>query len=136
MSEGLGKLHFWPSLIFMNGVFMPMFIQGLSGLSRRMYDGGQQYAHASDILHWNEFMTISAFCLGAAQIPFIINIIISLAAGKKVGRNPWKSTTIEWSAPSPPLAHVNFESEVNVYRGPYEYSVPGESEDFSPQTSK
>ena len=47
---------------------MPMFIQGLSGLSRR-YDGGQQYAHASDILQWNEFMTISAFCLGAAQIP-------------------------------------------------------------------
>ena len=50
MSESLGKLHFWPSLIFMNGIFMPMFIQGLAGLSRRMYDGGQQYAHASDIL--------------------------------------------------------------------------------------
>ena len=136
MSEALGKLHFWPSLIFMNGVFMPMFIQGLAGLSRRMYDGGQQYAHASDILHWNEFMTISAFCLGAAQIPFIINIIISLAAGKKVDRNPWHSTTIEWSAPSPPLPHVNFESEVNVYRGPYEYSLPDGDNDFSPQTSK
>ena len=136
MSEALGKLHFWPSLIFMNGVFMPMFIQGLAGLSRRMYDGGQQYAHASDILHWNEFMTISAFCLGAAQIPFIINIIISLAAGKKVDRNPWHSTTIEWSAPSPPLPHVNFESEVNVYRGPYEYSLPDADNDFSPQTSK
>ena len=136
LSEGLGKLHFWPSLIFMNGVFMPMFIQGLSGLSRRMYDGGQQYAHASDILHWNEFMTISAFCLGAAQIPFILNLIITLVAGKKVDRNPWDSTTIEWSAPSPPLPHVNFESEVSVYRGPYEYSVPGESKDFSPQTSK
>ena len=60
MSESLGKLHFWPSLIFMNGIFMPMFIQGLAGLSRRMYDGGQSYAHASDILQWNEFMTISA----------------------------------------------------------------------------
>ena len=102
----------------MNGVFMPMFIQGLSGLSRRMYDGGQQYAHASDILHWNEFMTISAFCLGAAQIPFIVNIIISLAAGKKVDRNPWNSTTIEWSAPSPPLPHVNFESEVKSTADP------------------
>ena len=45
----------------MNGIFMPMFIQGLAGLSRRMYDGGQQYAHASDVFHWNEFMTISAF---------------------------------------------------------------------------
>ena len=135
MSEALGKLHFWPSLLFMNGVFMPMFIQGLAGLSRRMYDGGQQYAHASDVLHWNEFMTISAFCLGAAQIPFIVNIIISLA-GKKTGeRNPWKSTTIEWSAPSPPLPHVNFDSSVEVNHGPYEYSVPGQDEDYCPQTS-
>ena len=99
MSESLGKLHFWPSLIFMNGIFMPMFIQGLAGLSRRMYDGGQSYAHASDILQWNEFMTISAFCLGFAQIPFVLNIIISLS-GKLTGeRNPWDSTTIEWSAP-------------------------------------
>ena len=64
--------------IFINGVFMPMFIQGLAGLSRRMYDGGQQYAHASDVLHWNEFMTISAFILGLAQIPFILNIFICI----------------------------------------------------------
>ncbi len=136
MSESLGKLHFWPSLIFMNGIFMPMFIQGLAGLSRRMYDGGQSYAHASDILQWNEFMTISAFCLGFAQIPFVLNIIISLS-GKLTGeRNPWDSTTIEWSAPSPPLPHVNFDSNVEVHHGPYEYSVPGKDKDFSPQTSQ
>ena len=136
MSESLGKLHFWPSLIFMNGIFMPMFIQGLAGLSRRMYDGGQSYAHASDILQWNEFMTISAFCLGFAQIPFVLNIIISLS-GKLTGeRNPWDSTTIEWAAPSPPLPHVNFDSEIEVHHGPYEYSVPGKDKDFSPQTSQ
>jgi len=134
MSEALGKLHFWPSLIFMNGIFMPMFIQGLSGLSRRMYDGGQQYAHASDILQWNEFMTISAFCLGAAQIPFIVNIILSLAGEKTEERNPWESTTIEWSAPSPPLPHLNFDKPVKVHHGPYEYSVPGQKEDYCPQT--
>jgi cytochrome c oxidase subunit 1 len=136
LHEGLGKLHFWPSLIFMNGVFMPMFIQGLAGLSRRMYDGGTQYAHASDILQWNEFMTISAFCLGAAQIPFILNIVLTLA-GKLTGeRNPWNSTTIEWSSPSPPLPHVNFDEEVTVYHGPYEYSLPGHEEDYCPQTKK
>ena len=134
MSEALGKLHFWPSLIFMNGIFMPMFIQGLSGLSRRMYDGGQQYAHASDILQWNEFMTISAFCLGAAQIPFIVNIILSLAGKKTEERNPWESTTIEWSAPYPPLPHLNFDKPVEVHHGPYEYSVPGQKEDYCPQT--
>lgn len=135
MSESLGKLHFWPSLIFMNGIFMPMFIQGLAGLSRRMYDGGVTYAHASDILQWNEFMTISAFCLGAAQIPFVLNLIISLA-GKTTGeRNPWDSTTIEWSAPSPPLPHVNFDKDIEVHHGPYEYSVPGKEKDYSPQTT-
>jgi cytochrome c oxidase subunit 1 len=56
--------------------------------------------------------------------------------GEKVGRNPWQSTTIEWSAPSPPLPHRNFENQVEVYRGPYEYSVPGADKDFSPQTEK
>jgi len=135
MNEALGKLHFWPSLIFMNGIFMPMFIQGLAGLSRRMYDGGQQYAHASDVLQWNEFMTISAFCLGASQIPFILNLILSLR-GKPTGeRNPWKSTTIEWTAPSPPLPHVNFDSDIKVNHGPYEYSVPGKEKDYTPQAS-
>ena len=136
LSESLGKLHFWTSLVFMNGVFMPMFIQGLAGVSRRMYDGGLQYAHASDVLHWNEFMSISAFCLGLAQIPFILNFFMSLIAGEKVDRNPWKSTTVEWSAPSPPLPHINFEEPVEVYNGPYEYSVPGAKNDFSPQTQK
>ena len=136
MSEALGKLHFWPSLIFMNGIFMPMFIQGLAGVSRRLYDGGQSYAHAQDVLQWNEFMSISAFCLAAAQIPFFINIFISMFKGEKVDRNPWQATTIEWSAPSPPLPHRNFENKVEVYRGPYEYSVPGADKDFSPQTEK
>ncbi len=135
MNETLGKLHFWPSFVFMNGIFMPMFIQGLAGLSRRMYDGGQQYAHASDVLQWNEFMTISAFCLGASQIPFVLNLILSLN-GKHTGeRNPWKSTTIEWAAPSPPLPHVNFDSDIEVNHGPYEYSVPGKENDYTPQTS-
>ena len=136
MSEALGKLHFWPSLIFMNGIFMPMFIQGLAGVSRRLYDGGQLYAHAQDVLQWNEFMSISAFCLAASQIPFIINFFVSLFKGEKVDRNPWDATTIEWSAPSPPLPHKNFEGPVEVYRGPYEYSVPGADKDFSPQTEK
>ena len=134
MSEFLGKLHFWPSLIFMNGIFMPMFIQGLAGVSRRLADGGQSYAHASGVLHWNEFMSISAFCLGLSQIPFVVNIFMSLFTGAKSDRNPWGSTTIEWSAPSPPLAHVNFDSEITVHRTAYEYSVPGAKEDFIPQT--
>ena len=48
-------------------------------------------------------------------------------------RNPWEATTLEWTAPSPP-GHGNFETAPVVYRGPYEYSVPGASKDFTLQT--
>ena len=46
MNEFWGKVHFWGSLIFMNVVFMPMFAQGLSGMLRRMSDGGINYSLA------------------------------------------------------------------------------------------
>ena len=50
MNELLGKMHFWGSFICINIVFMPMFIQGLGGMNRRMYDGGAQYAHNAGLL--------------------------------------------------------------------------------------
>jgi len=134
LSEKLGKLHFWPSLIFMNLIFMPMLIQGLAGVSRRLWDGGLQYAHASGVLQWNEFMSVSAWLLGLSQIPFIINVLYSIKNGEKVDNNPWESTTLEWTAPSPPLPHVNFEVIPEVHRDPYEYSVPGRKRDYTPQT--
>jgi cytochrome c oxidase subunit 1 len=134
MSEALGKLHFWPSLIAINCVFMPMFIQGLAGVSRRLYDGGDQYAHAQEVLHWNAFMSTGAYVLLLAQIPFIFNFFWSIRHGEKVGANPWQATTLEWAAaPSPPVAHGNFEHVPVVVRGPYEYSPPDEDAEFLPQ---
>ena len=40
MNETLGKIHFWGTLVCMNVVFMPMFIVGLAGVSRRLFDAG------------------------------------------------------------------------------------------------
>ena len=40
MNDALGRVHFWGSLLCMNPIFFPMFIQGLAGLNRRLYDGG------------------------------------------------------------------------------------------------
>ena len=134
MSEFLGKLHFWPSFLFINGVFGPMFIQGLAGVSRRLYDGGASYAHAQPVLEWNVFMSVSAWLLGLAQIPFIINLFWSMKKGQKVGSNPWDATTLEWAAaPSPPVPHGNFVEIPTVVRGPYDYSLPGAPKDFVPQ---
>ncbi len=138
LNEVLGKIHFLFSFIFMNGIFFPMLIQGLAGVSRRLADGGQSYAHAQHVIHYNEFMSTSAWFLGLAQLPFILNIILTLIKKKdKVADpNPWNSTTLEWACPSPPIGHGNFEKEPVVYRGPYEYSVPGHKTDFSPQSEK
>jgi cytochrome c oxidase subunit 1 len=133
MSEVLGQLHFWPSLFFMNCIFMPMMFQGLAGVSRRLADGGQTYDFAGPVAGLNKMMSFSAFGLALAQIPFIINFFYSIKGGKKVDDNPWESTTIEWQAPSPP-PHGNFTTPPIAYRGPYEYSVPGAEKDFSPQS--
>lgn len=139
MNETLGKIHFFGSFVFINGIFMPMFIQGFAGLSRRLFDGGASYAtetfyHAAPVIKWNAFISYSAFALALFQIPFIINFVLSIKKGKKVGANPWQATTLEWTATtSPPLSHGNFEKVPEVYRGAYDYSVPGASQDFIPQ---
>jgi cytochrome c oxidase subunit 1 len=134
MNELWGKIHFWPSLLAINGVFLPMLWQGLHGVSRRLYDGGEQYAHAQDVLWLNGVMSASAWILGLAQIPFIINFFWSIKKGRKVDANPWAATTLEWAAaPSPPIAHGNFPVVPEVVRGPYEYSVPEAPSDYLPQ---
>ena len=122
----------------MNGIFFPMLIQGLAGVSRRLADGGESYAHAQSVIQYNEFMSMSAWLLGLAQIPFIINILMTIIKKKEKNAdpNPWKATTMEWACPSPPIGHGNFEKDPVAYRVPYEYSVPGHKDDFSPQFEK
>lgn len=134
MSQFLGKLHFWPSLLGMNLVFAPMFIQGMAGFHRRWYDGGKYFEHTTaDYLWLNEVMSIGAWILALGQIPFILNVFMSIKGGKKItSDNPWNATTLEWATPTPP-PHGNFLVEPVVYRAPYEYSVPGMDRDFLPQ---
>ena len=103
---------------------MPMFIMGLAGVSRRLYDGGASYSHAQGVLHWNVVSSWGAWSLALSQLPFIFNFFWSMRRGKKVDDNPWHATTIEWAAPSPP-PHGNFASQPHAHRGPYDYSVPG-----------
>lgn len=139
-NELLGKIHFYGSLIFMNGIFFPMFFQGLAGVSRRLYDGGESYLHAQGAIQYNDFMAFSSQMLFLFQFFFIFNLIYSLFKGKKASSNPWDATTLEWSAaPSPPLPHLNFKEIPNVYRPAYEYSTEDalkEGIDFVPQNKK
>jgi cytochrome c oxidase subunit 1 len=133
MNEFWGRVHFWGSLIFMNVVFMPMFVQGLGGMLRRMSDGGATYVLRSDVHELNRVILWGAVCLAVVQIPFVINFFYSIFRGPKVtSDNPWNATTLEWQTPTPP-GHGNFDKPIEVFRGPYEYSVEGADRDFTPQ---
>jgi cytochrome c oxidase subunit 1 len=84
-------------------------------------------------INMNKGITHAAYGLALAQIPFIINFFWSIRHGKKVeSDNPWHATTLDWQTPTPP-PHGNFVGEVAVHRGPYDYSLPGQSGDFVPQ---
>ena len=136
MNETLGKLHFWGSLITINCLFMPMFLQGMAGVHRRWWDGGSAAygATVQPVLHWNQFCSNSAWALGVVQLIFVFNFCWSIIRGRKVPNdNPWDATTLEWQTPTPP-PHGNFIKPITVYRGPYEYSVPGADKDFTPQS--
>ena len=133
LNEPLGKVHFALTFIFANCTFFPMHIIGIGGHPRRYYDP-TIYKYLEHMQGLNVFMTVSAIILGFAQFIFVLNVLWSLARGEKAGRNPWKSNTLEWTAPSPP-GHLNFDIAPIVHRGPYEYSVPGAAEDYLPQTA-
>jgi cytochrome c oxidase subunit 1 len=156
----LGHLHFWPSLICMNLIFFPMFIQGMAGMHRRAFDGGAAYEQISsqvylqeghpvaklfnavfrdgqalpvEVIDLNLVTSLGAFLLALAQLPFVVNFFGCMFAGRRSdARNPWDATTLEWMCPTPP-PHGNFDREPVAYRGPYEYSVPGADRDFTPQ---
>jgi cytochrome c oxidase subunit 1 len=132
MNQTLGKVHFWLTLVCMNGIFMPMFIQGFAGMPRRLHTPNI-YAHVQAVQGTNVFISICAWTMGLVQLVFIVNFFRSMKKGTKVtSDNPWNATTLEWATPTPP-PHGNFLEEPVVYRGPYEYSVPGYKDDYWPQ---
>jgi cytochrome c oxidase subunit I len=130
-NEFWGKVHFFLTFTFFNLTFFPMHNLGLNGMMRRIADP-TQYDHLRSQQPINVLITLSAFGLGLSTIPFFINFFYSIFKGPKAPRNPWNSTTLEWTVPSPP-GHGNFDVTPTVYNGPYEYSVPGMEQDFLPQ---
>jgi cytochrome c oxidase subunit 1 len=135
MNETLGKIHFWGTIIPFNFIFIPLFFAGMGGDHRRIWSYmSYPDSTSSDLQSLRITATVALLVMLVFQIPFFLNLIVSLVAGKPAGKNPWKANTLEWQAPSPP-PHGNFAEMPTVYRGPYEYSVPGREEDYWPQNS-
>ena len=131
MNDKIGCLHVILTFIFFNLVMYPMFVLGLAGEPRRLFDVAV-YPTLAAMQPIRTFMSVNAFLLFGTQILFIGNFFWSLFKGQKAPNNPWNSNTLEWTTTSPPPFY-NYEKVPTVYHGPYEYSVPNHQTDWQPQ---
>jgi cytochrome c oxidase subunit 1 len=133
MSESLGRIHFWLTIAGVYAIFMPMHFLGVAGGLRR-YAQVTEFEFLKPLQPLHLFISVAAFITIAAQLIFVFNFFWSMRRGEKASVNPWEATSLEWTIPSPP-PHDNFGAvEPVVYRGPYDYSVPGASKDYILQT--
>jgi cytochrome c oxidase subunit 1 len=116
--ERLGRWHFWLTLAGTWGTFVPMHWLGMNGMPRRVADYAAEYAG------WNLFVSVCAFVLGAAQLIFLFNMVVSWKWGPRAAANPWRAKSIEWQVSSPPPRY-NFDVIPRVVGGAYEYGIPG-----------
>jgi cytochrome c oxidase subunit 1 len=133
LNEGLGKIHFWLTFAGVYCVFMPMHWLGLIAHTN-LYSGSRRAAIAAIVSPLHTFITAAILLTVFAQGLFLINFLWSLFRGERVLEcNPWRATTLEWSVSSPPPADGFGVNDPVVYRGAYEFSLPGVAEDFVPQ---
>ena len=132
LNKNLGYVHFWVTAICAYGVFFPMHFIGMAGLPRRYYTN-TNFPLFDDLQNVNLLITTFALIGGAFQLVFLYNFFSSIFYGKKTVQNPWKSNTLEWTAPIEHI-HGNWPGEIpEVHRWPYDYSKPGHDDDFVPQ---
>ncbi len=111
LHEGLGKAAFWCWITGFYVAFMPLYVLGLMGMTRRM----QHY----DVQAWHPWLLIAA--AGAAIILLGIGLQITQLAVSIRRReqfrdetgDPWNGRSLEWATPSPPPA-FNFAVLPNI----------------------
>jgi cytochrome c oxidase subunit I len=105
LGEGLGKWHFWLTLIGFNLAFFPQHMLGLLGMPRRVYT----YRDDSLWEAYNLVSTIGSFVMGVGILLFLLNIIRTRSRpDARTGNDPWIGDTLEWYTTSPPPQH-NFD---------------------------
>ena len=113
-NETLGRIHFGLMFVLYNITFLAMFIPGSVGMNRRVAEYPPEYESM------NLIVSIAAFGLGVAFLPWVYNMLNSWIRGEKAPNNPWDAKTLEWQTSSPPPLE-NFEEMPTVTGDPYGY---------------
>ncbi|PSR25627.1 MAG: cytochrome ubiquinol oxidase subunit I [Sulfobacillus benefaciens] len=98
LNERQGKWAFW---IFVSGffvTFVPQYMLGFEGMTRRMYT----YPAGLGWGPLNMVSTIGAFVQGLGFLVLVYNVLWSMRYGERdLTGDPWNGRTLEWSLPSP-----------------------------------
>jgi cytochrome o ubiquinol oxidase subunit 1 len=100
LHEGLGKAAFWCWLVGFYLAFMPLYVLGLEGMTRRM----QHYDNAA----WQPWLLVAAsgaLVILAGIVFQIIQLVYSIrhrAELRDETGDPWDGRSLEWATPSPP----------------------------------
>jgi cytochrome o ubiquinol oxidase subunit 1 len=102
LNERLGKAVFWCWFFGFYLAFVPLYVLGLLGATRRM----QHYSN----MHWQPLMLVALagallILLGIALTGVQLAVSIrQRALNRDLTGDPWNGRTLEWSTPSPPPA--------------------------------
>jgi cytochrome c oxidase subunit 1 len=105
----LANWHFWLSSIFVNLLFFPQHFLGLAGMPRRIPDYSTQFAD------WNMISSIGGFGFGLSQLLFVYIIWKCARGGAAASAVVWdgaRTTSLEWTVPSPAPYHTFEEAPV------------------------
>jgi cytochrome o ubiquinol oxidase subunit I len=100
LHEGLGKAAFWFSLVGFYVTFMPLYMAGLLGMTRRM----QHY----DVAAWRPWMIVAAIGFVLMMIGIVLQVLqIAFSIWRREELrdrtgDPWNGRSLEWATSSPP----------------------------------
>ena len=100
LDEFWGKMSFWFWLIGFYFAFMPLYVLGLMGVTRRV-------SHFEDqsLQIWFQIAALGAFLIASGIAAFIIQLVVSFLRRESLQDetgDPWDGRTLEWSTSSPP----------------------------------
>jgi cytochrome o ubiquinol oxidase subunit 1 len=131
LHEGLGKLAFWLWLSGFCLAFLPLYLLGTLGATRRL-----DYVDASTGWHYLFIVAAVGACvIGLAIVTQFVQVAYSIYKRKdnKVGNDPWNGRTLEWAAHSPPppynFAHIPHVHGRDAF---FEMKESGESVEAKP----
>src|SRR6202035_4912408 len=111
LDERWGRASFWCWFIGFYLAFMPLYLLGLMGMTRRM-----QHYHDASWQPWLVLAAVGALIIGAGIVCQVVQLVVSIRHREQlrdVTGDPWNGRTLEWAtASTPPAWNFAFQPKV------------------------